>query len=92
MSNESKVTINWTLFVFALGGFTSALLAYGDLRHQVISGNEQNKELREIIRPLVEKVNNLERDVDRLKVEIDRFPKVSKATVDNLPLWKYDKN
>lgn len=87
MSNELKIQINISLLIFGLGGFASAILAYADLRSEVKAARLQNTELRELMQPLVEKVNRLDRDVELIKADINRSSK--KITADNLPMWKY---
>lgn len=87
MSNELKIQINISLLIFGLGGFVSAILAYADLRSEVKAARIQNTELRQLMQPLVEKVNRLDRDVELIKAEINRSSK--KVTADNLPTWRY---
>ena len=90
MSNELKIQINISLLIFGLGGFVSAILAYADLRSEVKAARIQNTELRELMQPLVEKVNRLDRDVELIKSEMKHFPKAINGSADNRPLWKYN--
>ena len=95
MSEKIILAINRTLLIWAIGGictgiggFTSAAVSYANIISAIQKSQEQNKELREIIQPLVKDVQSLQREVDVIKAEMRHLPKI---TADNLPKWRYEK-
>ena len=94
MGEKIILAINRTLLIWAIGGictgiggFTSAAVSYTRIISGIERSQEQNKELREIIQPLVKDVQKLQNEVEVIKSEMKH-----KITADNLPTWKHQKD
>lgn len=77
MSEKIVLAINRTLLIWAIGGictgvggFTSATVAYTKIIASLEKAQEQNKELREIIQPLLKDVQMIQRRLDVMEAEV----------------------